>query len=129
MSHFPSPTNLRIGFAFDKHGTHTFALGWEIDSPPSRYLVEFSVDQKKYYRVSEEIYRLADPPENRVDITFSAFVRFLQSCRDGRGVLLDIRNYPHVYWRLVAEFRDATGEKILGHSTSNVVAYEMPPLE
>ena len=122
----PVPQNFRVGFSFDKQGTHTFAFGWEIDSPQKvlRYLVEFSIDQKMYYRVPGEMCQFAELPEKRIDIPFSAFVGFLQACRDGRGALLDMRNHRHIYWRLIAEFHD-----VAGHSSSDVVSFEMPPLE
>lgn len=125
MSDIPAPKKLRVGFSFDKDNTHTFALGWEIDSVRKtiRYVLEYSTDKKSFHVVPAEICRFSDR-EKRIDVPFSDFCEFLA----GLTPSLDIRNHRYLYWRLTAEFHDSSGEKVFGRATSNVAVFEMPPL-
>ncbi|MDR2756029.1 MAG: hypothetical protein LBC20_10005 [Planctomycetaceae bacterium] len=125
MDDIPAPKNLRVGFSLDKNNTHTFALGWEFETTRKtiRYMLEFSVDKRKYHTIPAELCTFTEPPERRVDIPFAKFVELMQS------VQLDIRKYRYIYWRLTAEFHDTTGTKNFGQSHSNIACFEMPPLE
>jgi hypothetical protein len=121
----PAPKNLRVGFSFDKNNVHTFALGWEFETTRKtiRYVVEFSIDKRKFFPVSAELCTFAEPPERRVDIPFAKFAELMQH------VGQDIRKYRYIYWRLTAEFHDSAGTKIFGQSQSNIAYFEMPPLQ
>ncbi len=123
MSDIPTPTKLDVGFSFDQNGTHTFALGWQLNSTRKtiRHHVEFSVDKRNYHRIPAEICIFTEPPMRRVDVPFAEFVKFMQTCK------LNIQKHRYIYWRVLAEFHDTAG-KIFGHSTSNVAVFEMPEL-
>ncbi len=122
MSDIPAPKNLHVGFAFDQSGTHTFALGWELDSTRKtiRYFLEFSVDKKRYVAVPPELCTFQS---RRVDVPFSDVVRLMQDNA------IEIRTQRTIFWRLIAEYHDTSGEKVFGRSTSNVTYFEMPLLE
>ncbi|GHT17631.1 hypothetical protein FACS1894189_3900 [Planctomycetales bacterium] len=121
----PAPKNLRVGFSFDKNKTHTFAFGWDFETTRKtiRYLVEFSVDKRKFYPIPVEDCTFAEPPERRVDIPFSRCVELMKNNN------LDITKHRYIYWRLTAEFHDTAGTKVFGQSHSNIAYFEMPPLE
>ncbi len=130
MTDIPAPKKLDVGFSFDKTGTHTFALGWQLDSTRKtiRYDVEFSVDKRHFHRVPAELCAFAEPPTRRVDVPFSDFVKFMQTCKDSHGKPLNLQNNRYIYWRVIAEFHDTAG-KVFDHSTSNVAVFEMPELQ
>jgi hypothetical protein len=121
----PAPKNLQVGFSFDKDNVHTFALGWDFETTRKtiRYIVEFSVDKRKFFAVPDELCTFSEPPARRVDIPFSKFVEWMQR------IQLDIKKHHYLYWRLVAEFHDSTGTKNFGQSHSNITYFEMPPLQ
>lgn len=130
MSDMPAPQHVEVGFAFTDDHVHSFALVWEMDSTRKtiRYSVEFSVDKKKFFPIPPELCRILPPPECRIDIPFSHFVKLFQSQTGAKGKTLDIRDYRYIYWRLTAEFHDTAGN-VFGHSQSSAVYFEMPALE
>ncbi len=119
-SDLPAPTNLNVGFSLDQRREHSFAIVWKLDSSRKtiRYVIEFSVDKKKFHAVPPELCSFHD---KRADIPFSKFVQLMNEKK------LDITKHRYIYWRVVAEFHDTAG-KSFGTVSSDVAYFEMPAL-